>query len=214
MWKITAFVAGLLSSIVYVTIDLLSASRYPGYSLVHQAISELSAIGAPTASAQLWSLMGPTYGVLFIAFAIAIIHAGRDNPPLRTVGWLLVVFVAWNVLWPVFPMHPRGAERNFSDIGHLVLGAGCEILILSFIAFGSVALGSRFMAFSLIAWSVELLTAIGTFMYVPYMDSGATPWLGVVERIMIYTYLLWIAVLAFALIRRQQPAVNVAAAVA
>lgn len=195
------FVAGLLSSVVYVGFDLVAAARYPGYSLVNQAISELSAIGAPTAD--LWARMGPLYGLLFLAFAIGVLRAGRGNRALRATGWIMLAFVGWGMLWPFFPMHQRGAGTTTSDIGHLVLGGGSSLLILGFIVAGAFALGSRFRAWSFAAALVYFATCIGTFSYVSRVDAGApTPWLGVVERVMIYSYLLWIAVLAVALLRR------------
>jgi hypothetical protein len=52
---------------------------------------------------------------------------------------------------------------------------------------------------------VFLLTAIGTFSYVNEIGSGEpTPWLGIIERIMIYAYLLWVAVFGVALLLRDR----------
>lgn len=193
--------AGILSSVVYVVIDLLSASRYPGYSLLNQAISELSAVGAPESSSRLWSLLGPTYGILFTIFALGVLITGWGNRYLRISAWLMVSFVAWGVMWPFFPMHARGTERNLSDLGHLVLGGGSLLLFTAFIGFGAFALNDRFRAYSLTTMVTVFVAGIATFVYVPLIAAGrATPWLGVIERVMIYGYLLWIAVLAVALI--------------
>lgn len=192
--------AGVLSSIVYVAVDLASANRYPGYSLVNQAISELSAVGAPESSIRLWSLLGPAYGILFATFALGVLVTGWGDRYLRITGWLMIAFVAWGAMWPFFPMHARGAERNLSDIGHLVLGGGSLALFTAFIGFGAFALGDRFQAFSLTTMVTVFAAGVATFMYVPRMDAGAsTPWLGVIERVMIYGYLLWVATLALAL---------------
>jgi hypothetical protein len=64
--------AGVLSSIVYVTADLLCGLRYPGYSFTDQVISELSAIGAPTTA--LWAKLLQTFAVLFAAFTIGVVR--------------------------------------------------------------------------------------------------------------------------------------------
>lgn len=194
--------AGILSSVVYVIVDLLSASRYPGYSLVNQAISELSAVGAPESSTRLWSLLGPTYGLLFATFALGVLVTGWGNRSLRISAWLMVTFVAWGVMWPFFPMHERGAERNLSDLGHLVLGGGSLLLFTAFIGYGAFALGDRFRVYSLTTMITVFLAGIATFLYVPRLGAGAsTPWLGVIERVMIYGYLLWIATMGVALMR-------------
>ena len=196
-------IAGIASSVVYVGFDLISAARYPGYSLMNQAISELSAIGAPTAD--LWARMGPIYALLFVTFAIGVVQLGRGNRALRLTGWIMLAFVAWGMLWPFFPMHERGTETTATDIGHIVIGAGSSVLILGFIGAGAFAFGRRFRAWSLLTAFVYLVTCIGTFLYVPRVDAGApTPWLGAVERVMIYSYLLWVAVLGGALLRRDQ----------
>ena len=199
----TLLISGLLSSLAYVAFDLTAAARYPGYSLVNQAISELSAIGAPPASADLWRWLGPIYGILFAAFTIGVLRAGRGNRALRISGWIMLAFIGWGLLWPFFPMHQRGTETTTSDVGHLILGGGSNVLILGFIGFGAFALGTRFRTWSLGIMLVFLTTAIGTFSYVNDIGAGApTPWLGIVERIMIYVYLLWVAVLAAALMGR------------
>lgn len=201
----TLLIGGLLSSLAYVAFDLVSAARYPGYSIVNQAISELSAIGAPAASASLWRLLGPLYAILFLAFTIGVLRAGRDNRPLRTSGWIMLAFIGWGMLWPFFPMHPRGTETTVSDLGHLILGGGSNVLILGFIGFGAFALSTRFRNWSLAIMLVFAVTAIGTFSYVSEVGSGdPTPWLGIVERIMIYSYLLWVAMLAVTLMRRDR----------
>jgi len=201
----TLLIGGLLSSLSYVVFDLAAAARYPGYSLVNQAISELSAIGAPPASANLWRWLGPIYGILFVAFAIGVLRAGRDNRALRASGWIMLAFIGWGLLWPFFPMHQRGTETTASDVGHLVLGGGSNILILGFMGFGAFALGRRFRSWSLATMLVHFATAIWTFTYVNEIGAGApTPWLGIVERIMIYVYLLWVGTLAAALMLRDR----------
>ena len=64
MLRKALLVCGVLSSLLYVGADLLAAVRYPGYhSFTSQAISELTAVGAPTKG-----LVEP----LFIAYDILI----------------------------------------------------------------------------------------------------------------------------------------------
>ena len=118
----------------------------------------------------------------------------------------MLVFIAWGAMWPFFPMHERGTERNLSDIGHLILGGGSLALFTCFIGFGAFALGRRFQAFSLATMVTVFLAGLATFAYVPRMSAEmSTPWLGVIERVMIYGYLLWIAALAIALMRYDSP---------
>ena len=201
----TLFAAGILSSVVYVAFDLIAAARYPGYRLADQAISELSAIGAPTAA--FWAWMAPIYGVLFVAFTIGVLRAGRGNRALRLAGWIMIAFVGWGMLWPLFPMHQRGTATTTTDLGHIVLGGGSSLLILGFIGSGAFALGRRFRAYSFATAVVYLITLAGTFGYTSRVAAGAaTPWLGIVERVMIYSYLVWVAAFGAGLFRRDRAA--------
>ena len=86
-----------------------------------------------------------------------------------------------------------------------MLGGGSSLLILGFIASGAFALGRRFREYTIATAIVYFVTCVVTFGYVSRVGAGApTPWLGLVERVMIYSYLAWIAVLAAGLLRRDR----------
>ena len=193
--------AGVLSSIVYVTADVLCGLRYPGYSFTDQVISELSAIGAPTTA--LWVRLLQIFAVLFAAFTIGVVRESSGNRRLRLTGWLLVGFVLSGPLWSFVPMHQRGDVFTWTDVGHIALGGVMVLLITAVITVGAGALGRRFRVFSRILVTVAVISGVGTFAYVPRMiNQLPTPWVGTVERIHLYAFFLWVAVLAVALLRR------------
>jgi len=193
--------AGVLSSMVYATADILCGLRYPGYSFADQVISELSAIGAPTTA--LWVRLLRVYVVLFTAFAIGLVRESGGNRRLRLTSWLLIAFVLSGPLWSFFPMHQRGDIFTWTDAGHIALGGLMVLLLSAVIAAGAGALGHRFRAFSQMLVTMAFIAGAGTFVYVPRMiDQLPTPGVGVVERVFLYAFLLWIAVLAVALLRR------------
>ena len=66
MLRKALLVCGILSSLLYVAMNVFVAMQWEGYSSVSQTVSELSAIGAPTRS--LWVLPGAVYTVLVTAF--------------------------------------------------------------------------------------------------------------------------------------------------
>jgi hypothetical protein len=111
-------VSGVISSVLYVAADLLCAMRYPGYSIVDQVISELSAIGAPTA--QLWSKAMVIYAILVLACSMGVIRGARDNRRLRPTGALVLLFILSGPLWSLAPMHSRGTETTWQDTGHVI----------------------------------------------------------------------------------------------
>jgi len=193
--------AGVLSSIVYVTADILCGLRYPGYSFTDQVVSELSAIGAPTTA--LWGRLLLIFAVLFAAFTIGVVREISGNRRLRLTGWLLVAFVLLGPLWSFVPMHQRGDVFAWTDAGHIALGVVFVLLITAIVAVGAGALGPRFRLFSQILVTVAFISGVGTFAYVPRMiNQLPTPWVGTVERIHLYSFYLWVGVLAVALFRR------------
>lgn len=196
--------AGALSSITYVTADILCGLRYPGYSFADQVISELSAVGAPTTA--LWVRLLQIFAVLFAAFAIGVVRESRGNRRLRLTGWLLVGFVLSGPLWSFVPMHQRGDVFTWTDVGHIALGGVMVLLVTAVITVGAGALGRRFRVFSRVLVTVAVISGVGTFAYVPRMiDQLSTPWVGTVERIHLYAFFLWVGVLAVALRRRHRP---------
>lgn len=197
----TLLVGGILSSLLYIAMDLIAAALYPGYSIRDQVISELSATGAPTA--HLWSTLSPAYGILFIGFGIAVFRAAGTNRALRNTGLLLLTMAATGVFWAFVPMHQRGTELTWQDTGHQLLGAVSLVLILSFTLTGAFALGRRFRWYSLVTAMLVLVTGIPLFLVTERMAAAQpTPFLGVSERVMMYAFLVWIIVLAVALLRR------------
>ena len=79
MTRRVLLVCGILSSLLYVAMNVFVAMEWEGYSSASQTVSELSAIGAPTRP--LWVLLGIAYTVLVIAFGWGIWKsAGRNRP--------------------------------------------------------------------------------------------------------------------------------------
>lgn len=193
-------ICGILSSLLYAATDILGGMRYEGYSFISQAISELAAIGAP--SKPFVDRLFVTYGVLLAAFGIGVwISAGRERV-LRIVGGLLTGIAINGLAWNFSPMHMRGTEMALTDTMHVVHAAVASILILPAIGSGAAAFGNRFRLYSIGTILLLLVSVALTGLDAPRMEANLpTPWVGVMERINVYSYLLWVAVLSIALSR-------------
>ncbi len=77
------------------------------------------------------------------------------------------------------------------------------VLFLLAIAFGAAAFHGWFRVFSLgILLAYVVLTVVGLLIRRPSLPSGeAMPTVGIQERTMMYSYLLWVAVLSLVLLR-------------
>ena len=212
MGRKVLLVCGIVSSLLYVAMNVFVPTRWESYSSAAQTVSELSAIGAPTRT--LWVLPAAFYTLLVTAFGCGVWKSAGRSRTLRIVGGLIVAYGALGIIWPFAPMHLRevlaagGSTR--SDTLHLVLGGGTVVLMLLAIAFGAPAFGRRFRLYSIA--SLVILVAFGalTFLDAPRVAANQhTPWIGVWERINIGVFLLWVVVLAIALLGVRDQSVRV-----
>lgn len=78
------------------------------------------------------------------------------------------------------------------------------LFILLIIGFGATAFGKRFRLYSIGTILVLLVFGALTGLDGPRIQANLpTPWVGVMERICIFGSMLWVAVLAIALLRVQ-----------
>lgn len=193
---------GLVSTLLYAIMDLVGALSWPGYDPSSQAISELSAIGAPTAErlAPLQTL----YNILLALFGAGVWVTAEGRTKMRWCGGFIIALAALGIGWALFPMNLRGEERGPTDTMHLVMGALSMIFIVSAIVMGAAAFSRRFRYYSAATVLVMLFFGFLMGLDVPRVEADlATPWLGVNERIMMASWLLWMAVLSVKLLRQE-----------
>ena len=194
---------GIAGAALYPLADIVAATRYPGFSYRDQAVSELFAIGAPTAEL-LVPLFTASSALLFL-FSIGIWMSAHGERRLR----LMAVMMALNtvdalILWNVFPMHMRGEPTTFTDTMHALLAI--NPFVLATVILGAMAFPGRFRRYTLATIVFTSVLAIYSLSYVSaIVDNQPTPWMGGTERAAQYATNLWYAVLAVLLLRRSAP---------
>ena len=189
----------LAGVVLYVAIDVLLAFLRPGYSLIYNAESDYG--------------RGPWYWVMDLNFllrcALSLAIAGALSRVLRRGGLArggLALLVTWAIcsgLLAFFADDPEGTPQHGSGVVHL---------ILAIIAFTAIAIGAILISASLMpdpAWrpAAPVLLAISVAGALAYLLLGAAlkhhhaPG-GLYERIFLGLELLWIAVAAIAIARR------------
>ena len=201
-------VCGVLSSLLYVVMNIVVPIQWPGYDAASQVVSELSAVGAPTRP--LWVVLAIGYTLLVTAFGWGVRLVGADNRRLRVAGILIVVYGALGVVWPFAPMHLREAlaagGSDLRDTMHIALGVATEVIYLLALGLACAALGRAFRIYSIATFFILLAFGVLTFREAPHLSAGEpTPLIGVWERINIAVFLSWVVVLAIALLRRAHP---------
>lgn len=190
---------GILSSALYIAINVIVPLQWSSYSVASQTVSELSAIDAPTR--MLWNVLVAPYAPLLVAFGIGVSRAAGENRRLRWVGWLLIVYGALGVLWPFAPMHQRealaGSGGTLSDTLHISLGAVTELLYLAALVLTATATRKFMRSYAVITFFLVLVFGILTFRKAPGVAANqSTPLMGIWERVNIGIFLAWIVVLS------------------
>jgi len=196
-------VSGIASPLLYIAGDLIAGAHWAGYSFRDQTISELAAIGAP--SAGLFSLFLIVLYALMVAFGFGVWMSAEGARRLRVTGVLLTALGAFALaIGPFSAMEMRGIPQGLSGRLHIVGVLVGMLLVFGAMAFAASALRGRFALFTIV--TVAVVLAFGAWAG----SAGArveqnlpTPWLGVEERICVWGYQLWFMVLAATLLRRE-----------
>lgn len=191
---------GILAAVFYLASDLICAISYQSYSYYDQAISELSAIGSPTAN--LWKTLTILFSPLVLLFGIGVTLLSDNKLLLKITGLLIVLWGISGYAWLFFPMNMRGNIGSVSDTGHLILSGFTVLLLVVIIAFGSGVAGNKFRVYSFITIALMLFFGFLVGRMAPLVAANEpTPWMGIYERISVFTPMIWMSILAVVLLR-------------
>lgn len=198
---------GILSSLLYIGTDLLASWLYEGYSYTSQQISELAAIGAPTRL--LWIAMTIIWAPLVVAFGTGVLLSARKLS-LKWVGILLAIWSIIGLVWLFFPMHQRGTVQSETDTLHILFAAVQVIVMVLFISLGAVAIRGSFRVYSII--TIIVLLSFGALVSTQASAIAvgqSTPFMGIVERVSVYSPIIWVLVLSTNLLRAEKKQVSI-----
>jgi hypothetical protein len=197
-------ICGILSSLLYVPVTILGAMQWPGYNAFDQSVSELIGIDAP--SAPLVVPLFFIYSLLIYAFGVGVWMSAGQKRTLRVAAVLIVAKEIFGLVATLFaPVHLRGVEAGPTETMHLILtGVGVLFCMFPAMGFGAAAFGKCFRIYSIGTMLIFLVCGALAGSYNPQVAANLpTPWLGVLERVNIFGYLLWVAALAVALLHAQ-----------
>lgn len=191
---------GIASSLTYVTATIVGAMVWKGYNAASQAVSELSAIGAP--SRPYFAPLLLLYSILVLAFGVGVWRAAGQKRILRIFAGLIIGYGVICMPGPLAPMHQRGETANLTDTLHIILTAADALFIVSMIGFGAAAFKNKFRIYSIATLLLILGLGVVTSQGVNQISTNlTTPGLGTMERILIFSFMLWAAVLSVYLLR-------------
>jgi hypothetical protein len=162
----------------------------------------LFAIGAPSSSfvVPLFIL----YAFLIYGFGIGIWVSAGTKRSLKIAAVLIIAKEIFGLIGTVFgPLHLRGAEAGPTDTIHAVVTSiGVLLCMFPAIGFGAASFGKRFRIYSIVTMAIFIVCGVLAGMQGSNLAANLpTPYLGVLERANIYTYMLWIVVFSINLLR-------------
>jgi hypothetical protein len=193
-------VCGIVAPVFYVVAnDVVAAGLYPGYDRISRPVSELSATYAP--SRPVLVPLGVVFELLMIAFWIGVWRAAPANRALRATSGLMLGFAVLGLLAFPFPM-VADEVWGANTIHTIIWGVITPLLMLVGIGTSAMAFGRAFRLYSILTL-VALVAFSGLAgLQAAQIDAGEpVRWFGVTERALIAPWLLWVAVLAIALLR-------------
>jgi Protein of unknown function (DUF998) len=200
---------GIVSSVLYIAVDVLGTLRYPGYRYTEQQFSELTAAGSPVRSFMVGLSVIP-YTLLVAAFAVGVWIPTRPKRAGRITGSMLLGYAAFGMVGGWFtPMNTREAlaagERGLRNAMHIPMTAVMSLFMLLAMGFGATLLGKRFRYYSYATIALLVVFGVLTSLQAGKMVANEpTPWMGLTERINIYATMLWVAMLAIGLLRAKE----------
>lgn len=193
-------ICGILAALLNVGTDILAGVLWPGYSFIAQSASELSALGAPTRPFVV--LLELMYDVLMITFGVGVWRSAGRNRALRVTACLVIGNVAITVVASAFFPMRLGASATTPGV---ILGAVSVLCFLLAMGFGAAAFRNWFRFYSIGTLLAYLILAIMRIWVSPQTGEVApTSLVGIQERTMIYSYMLWVVLLAIVLLRMKE----------
>ena len=178
---------GVVSLLSYIAAVVFSPLAYPNYNWISQAVSDLSAVNAP--SKALWNQLSSLYGVCgMISVMMVCVAVQKKTNKVVRIG--IYLFTAMNgiscVGYTLFPLTSSGYAGTFQDIMHVYV-VTFFVVVLSISSLVLIMVGGyRKKSFlSLALWATIALA----FMFMGAMGINIVPveYFGIPERFSVFS---------------------------
>jgi len=197
----TLLYSGMMSSFLYFGVVAITPVFWEGYDRASQSVSELFAIGAPSAGFIIPFCI--LYALLAYAFGAGIWMSAGSKWTIKVTAALIIAKEVLGLIGTIAaPMHLRGDVGSLTDTMHIVATMiGVLLCMFPAIGFGAASFGRGFRLYSIVTMIIFIVFGILAGMDGPNVAANLpTPYLGIWERVNIYAYMVWIVVLSLMLL--------------
>lgn len=191
--KIWILVCGIFSIIFYVLHDIIGALSYPGYKWMEQAVSDLTATDAPSRTvAGGLTKIHAIFNCICCAFIVVL--AGNKRKSFRIGVYLFALMHAISAIgYALFPLTGSGYDGSFSSFMHVYVVTALVVLLaissLVLIAVGSFKDKNTKLG-------ILSIVALALMMTAPVSFQVPKEIFGVIERLTVYSSVLFTGVLS------------------
>lgn len=196
---------GVAAAALYVTIVEIGAELTPGYSHVAQPVSSLYQTGA--ALALPIALAFVVYNILVGTFGVGVAMLARGLGGRRArvgvaAGIAIVLVGVAGAIDDVFAQDPIGTAITTTGTLHIVFAGVASLLTIVAMALTAAWLLARRDLRALAFYSITSLVLILAFGPITAAATASgSPIMGLLERVTIFTFTLWMAFTSVVLVR-------------
>jgi len=194
---------GILAPLLYIGTDLLAGKLNEGYNFYAQSMSDLSAIGSPTRA--LLIVLTLLASFFMIAFGVGVWQIAGPAIFSRIVAGLILGNAIFGLVATLFFPNRFGERPEFGTVGVVLMFISVLCFLFAMI-FGAVAFQNWMRILSIAVPVSYLLLAIFRFTTASSSAEGGVILIGIQERTMAYSFLVWVIVLAIYLLLQHDTA--------
>ena len=191
--KIWILVCGILAIVFYVLHDIVGALNYPGYKWMEQAVSDLTATDAPsrTVAGGLTTIHG-IFNCVCCAFIVVLVRNERKS--FRIGVYLFALMHAVSAIgYSLFPLTGSGYDGSFRSFIHVYVVTVLVVFLarssLILIAVGSFKDKNKKLG-------ILAIIVLALMMTTPISFSVPKEIFGIIERLTVYSSVLFTGVLS------------------
>ncbi|MDO9629157.1 MAG: DUF998 domain-containing protein [Acholeplasmataceae bacterium] len=189
--KMLLLVLAITAILSYFTHVWLGTILYEGYNPLTQAISDLTADDSPVKN--ITRIFSNLYGLLSVIVVIGfIVYKKEFKRRIVRLGILLfsLMMIISAVGYALFPLSESGLANSFQDIMHMVVTIA--VVSLTIVSLILLAIGFRNVLYRSITITAFLLLLLSSLA----MPLVGPNYFGLMERINVYTVILYFGFLA------------------
>lgn len=187
-------ISGIISIIFYILHDIVGGINYPGYNFMSQAVSDLTAIDAP--SFVVASGYVTIYKILnCLCSALVCILATKESNKIFRIG--IYTFSIMNFIsaigYALFPLSSSGFDGSFQTIMHVYV-ITTLVVLLSIISLILIAIGS-FKSNKKILGTLAIISLVLMFIGAVGSANVSKEIFGIIERFSTYSAVIFTGIL-------------------